>query len=921
VRAAHRPETLADPKPPPRNPRGPGSTTLRAFVPGTRFGDLELVREIGRGGQAVVFEARQLSLDRTVAVKLLSRDLVAGDEQAARFRREAEATGRMQHPNIVAVYEYREVEDHPLIVEEYVPGKSLSAALEERQAQQPRLDAAGSRWVADICRQLALALGHAHRHGVVHRDIKPDNVLLTPDGIPKIADFGLAKVEGKDGLSMSGAILGTPYYMSPEQIGAAVNPVDERSDVYGLGATLYRMLTHRVPVRSKNLEGIFLDILHRPPTPPRSIDRGVPRDLEAVCLKALEKNPRARYQGAQEFADDLQRFLDGQPTSARPVGPLLRMGRAVARLAPSTLATLVLLVPALFLLVDRFALAPLGPTQAAVFGARLGLSALAAALLGWSLAQLAVRWSGGRKGLIAPALLLALCLGGLAGWQAHDERMRALHGVAREAFALEVELSTRRDVEDLRDYAEAWGPRLGEADFELLARGYLARGRLAEARPWWERGLAVSASPVFPAMAALAESAPTEPAAGDAALPWRDWKRIGDVLRAVHRPAEAHAAYTRAAGQADVDRDAINLDLGWTLADLCDWEAAGRRVAEVLDWRPDDPRANHLALRIDFARNDYARAEQHLQTFEASPAAPLLVRLERRYEFLQEQLRFDEAAAFLERAALEQADRPEVLAWCAGEAYLAARQHEVLLQSALAQGNVSEAQAHMAELLAALRRCEGLYQQIGRLRPAEPDADIGLSGVALQFARFEPAAASAHLDAAVAAAEAALAKAPEFWEAHANRAQAVLRRALTQAGSMDALPDEVLSEYVDGMQRALSFNALDPSTLNDTAYVLGLLGQRRHDSALAADALELARRASRLCQPEAGSRCTPPPERRLLASEIEDTTAGLFERSGDLPSALEAARRALALLDASDGVRAQRAANVDRLAGLVAADR
>ena len=893
------------------------------FQAGLRLGDLELVREVGRGGQAIVFEAKQGSLDRTVAVKILSRDLVQGDEQDARFRREAEATGRLQHANIVAVYEFREVEGHPLIVEELVKGQSLEKALEERREKAPEMDLAGCTWAAHVCAQLGRALHHAHEAGVVHRDMKPENVLLTPEGVPKIADFGLAKVADKAGLSMSGTIVGTPFYMSPEQVDEA-KELDHRSDVYSLGATLYRMLTHRVPVRSKNLEGIFLDILHRPPTPVRSINANVPRDLEAVCLKALEKLPRNRYESAEEMAEDLERFLAGEPTSARPVSGVVRAVRTVSRMAQSTLLALVLLVPALWVLLDLFLLAPMGVVTTTAVATRLGVAALGAVLWGGVASLLAVRWAGGKRWATAPVALVALLLAAGAGWRVLDQRMGALQRSAREDLALQVELSERRDVDDLRAYAAAWGNRFDAEDYELLARAYLKRGRGSQASEWVQRGEAVTDSPVFTALAGAVVASTGEDAPGDwsaelsraveAADPdatWSEWKRIGDVLRTMDRPDAARLVYLKAGGLPGADRDLLNLDLGWTLADQCAWDDAADRVDEVLGWKPDDPRANYLAARIAVGRDEFGKADGFLTTFEDHPRTPRLVAIVRRYQWFRSQALDAEATAWLERAAEQGADDPEVQGWVAREAFVAAKIRSSELQAALGLGESGRAQEILPRLLDDLRRAERLYERVNTLDPENAAADIGLSAVHLELARYDGAAE--HLDAAVAAAESARRKDPTFWEAHANVAQSVFQRAMAYGGGFEGVAEEELRAYVDGMSAALELNSLDPKTLNDTAYVLGQLAARTGDRGELERALGLARRATRLLEPPPGDVCGSPEDELVMRSSVENTLAQLLEQAGDLPAALEAARRALELLDPETSAAQGRRAEVQRL--------
>ena len=902
-----------------------GSETS-AFEEGLRIGDLELVREIGRGGQAVVFEGRQGSLNRTVAVKILSRDFVNSDEQAARFQREAEATGRLTSPNIVAVYEYREVEGHSLIVEEFVPGKSLGDELDRRWRDRDRIDVEFCEWAADICRQLALALHHAHEHKIVHRDIKPDNVLMSKGRIPKIADFGLAKVEDAAGLSISGTILGTPYYMSPEQVDSTGGEIDPRTDVYSLGATLYRMLTNRVPVKSKNLEGIFLDILHRTPTPPRNSQPAVSRDLEAVCLKALEKLPQNRYQSAEEMADDLARYLAGEPTFARPVSGVIKAMRTLSRMATSSLWMVALLVPMVWLLVDAFLLGPLGTKTDGVVALRLGVVLLASGLLAWPLALLGVRLTS-RRWTLAPAIVFSLALGSIAGWRVFDDRMTFRHEEARHALELVVELSERRDVEDIGEYISEWGDRFEEPDMFLVARAYLGRGRAALAERWVRAGQAENTSPVYTALlSAVATATGVEDVPTDASiweLPpgsvgWSEWKRIGDVFRMMTRYGDARRAYERSGSQPGADRDAINLSVARVYADLCQWDSAGERLRDVLHWKPEDPEANFLARRVAFARDDFVEAERHLEIFESNPETPLLVRLQRRYEFLEKSNNDEGAAAYLDQCLAEWGDEPEVIEWCAQATFAAARFREVELPTVAARGDMQAYGALIEELKAQFLTVDELFQRLRELAPDWSGADVGLCAINLHLARYLPEEGPERMNAAVEAGKRALTKDADYYQAHYNLALADFSRGTALPGGVDAASDEVLLEFVDRMETALALNSLSPQPMNDVAYIQGVLFQRTGDRAYIERAFDLIRRAIRLQVRESESRCAVSEAFRQLTSSLEDTLATLHERDGDLEAAVAAARRSVTALDADSGMREQRAQNAVRLEAALA---
>jgi WD40 repeat protein len=305
-----------------------------APAPGRRFGKYELVRELGRGGMGVVYLARQGGLDRLVALKVIQAGAHAGPRQRQRFRIEAEAAARLQHPNIVQVFEVGEHDGLPYLVLELVGGGGLDQKLQTGPFEP--------REAARLLEALARAVQHAHERGVLHRDLKPANVLLTADGAPKVADFGLAKRLDEDsGPTASGTLLGTPSYMAPEQAGAPGSPVGPAADVYALGAILYESLTARPPFRGASAAETVRQVVADDPVPPRRLRPRVPRDLETICLKCLAKEPARRYASAAALAADLGRFLRHESVRARPVGPPERL-RKWARRRPAA-AALVLL--------------------------------------------------------------------------------------------------------------------------------------------------------------------------------------------------------------------------------------------------------------------------------------------------------------------------------------------------------------------------------------------------------------------------------------------------------------------------------------------------------------------------------------------------------------------------------------------------
>jgi serine/threonine protein kinase len=304
------------------SPEVPGSFA------GARMGALpklegyEILELIGQGGMGIVYKARQLGLNRIVAIKMILSGVNASPRELARFRSEAEAVARLAHPNIVQIFEIGEQNECPYLALEFVPGGSL--------AQQIEGSPLPPRRVADTLLSLAKGMQHAHERGIVHRDLKPGNVLIHGDGTPKIADFGLAKHDATSPThTMTGAIIGSPTYMAPEQAAGNSTEIGPATDVFALGVILYEMLTGRPPFKGDSVIETIQQVREQDPLPPRLVQPKIPRDLETICLKCLEKKPQNRYPNAAALALDLQAFLHDEPIHAQSLSILDQVARSL----------------------------------------------------------------------------------------------------------------------------------------------------------------------------------------------------------------------------------------------------------------------------------------------------------------------------------------------------------------------------------------------------------------------------------------------------------------------------------------------------------------------------------------------------------------------------------------------------------------
>ncbi len=303
----------------------PDSKSTELHKPGAFVGPYKILMEIGRGGMGVVYKAYDPSLKRIVALKVLISGEKASEDSIARFRREAEAVARLGfHPGIVPVFDIGNEGTLHYFAMAFVDGKSVSKLIDSGEITP--------RKAMVIAEKMARALHFAHGNGILHRDVKPDNILVDAQGAPSLTDFGLAKDTHEDSrLTVSGTAMGTPQYMSPEQADGALEKIDPRSDVYSLGATLYEMLAHVPPFTGSTYINIITKVMNEEVVVPRKLNPAVPRDAETICLKAMEKDPVRRYQSCEAFADDIRRFLDGDPILARPASLIYRVSKKVRR--------------------------------------------------------------------------------------------------------------------------------------------------------------------------------------------------------------------------------------------------------------------------------------------------------------------------------------------------------------------------------------------------------------------------------------------------------------------------------------------------------------------------------------------------------------------------------------------------------------
>ena len=304
------PTMMPTPSPNPDEATLPVSNEPTDSIPVKEFGDYELLDEIARGGMGVVYRARQVSLNRVVALKMILSGQFASDSDVRRFYQEAESAANLDHSGIVPIYDIGEHDGRHFFSMKFIEGGSLADALPELRKKPKKM----VKLIADVAR----AVHHAHQRGILHRDLKPANILLDDAGNPLVSDLGLAKqIQSDSNITNTGAVVGTPAYMPPEQA-AAKKEITTAADIYSIGAVLYEALTERPPHKADSPMQTLMLVMDGDVTPPREIDRSIHRNLELICMKCLESDPNMRYSSAAALAEDLENWLDGKPVSVRP---------------------------------------------------------------------------------------------------------------------------------------------------------------------------------------------------------------------------------------------------------------------------------------------------------------------------------------------------------------------------------------------------------------------------------------------------------------------------------------------------------------------------------------------------------------------------------------------------------------------------
>jgi tetratricopeptide (TPR) repeat protein/tRNA A-37 threonylcarbamoyl transferase component Bud32 len=533
----------------------------------------EILGELGRGGMGVVYKARQENLNRTVALKMILAGTHAGASAMARFFKEAETIANLKHPNVVQVHEFGSHGGMPYFSLEYLEGGNLA----DKIKGEPQDPLQAARTVQTLARTMQAA----HDQGIVHRDLKPANVLLDRDGTPKITDFGLAK-QGDSAMTATGEIMGTPSYMAPEQAEGKIKEIGPAADVYALGAILYDLLTGRPPFKGTSAWETLQMVIGGEAVPPSKLQLKVPRDLETICLKCLQKDPAKRYGSAQDLAEDLRRFLDGEPIRARPVGRSERLWRWCRRkpLVAGLAASLVLVLTGSFIGVTFLWLQAEEQWDAAVKAQKrsdeLKKIADEKSRLAGIEADNAKREAN--KALRTAQVLVdmfqaadPLGLGGIPALQppggAKLSALEILRGGAKKVL------------KDLNDEPDTQAKLL-----DTIGNVFVTLGQPEDARPVLEKALALRRKLLpaeHPDLAATLHN-----------LGWLH-QQIGDYVSSNRFYREALAIRRKHAKDDPFAMSATLFNLGWLLADLHDNAAAEKMFQEVIDVRVACLGANH----------------------------------------------------------------------------------------------------------------------------------------------------------------------------------------------------------------------------------------------------------------------------------------------------------------------------------------
>ncbi len=883
-------------------------------------GEFVLLDVVAGGGMGVVWRAEQRPLGRIVAVKIVrpGQLLVAGARE--RFEREVETVARLQHPGIVSILTVGHDDGLPWYAMDYVPGCSLGdvlAGLRDREpsslsshdlsatieryvagdeAQEATVDDAHARptWLAESSWQLAVArvvcdlaeaLEHAHARGVIHRDVKPSNVLITPEGDVRLTDFGLARLDENEGLSRTGQQIGTPYAMSPEQIEGVRGTIGPATDVYGAGVVLYQLLTLTPPFAGETTEALFARILAGDAPDPRRWVPNLSRDLAAIALRALERSPSDRYARAADLSDDLRRVLDGHTPRARPLSSTRRIMRRLLRQSLAARWLDSALTVSLALGLDVLLLQPFAATEPLVgHGLRALVATLATLTAAWFLAPRPA--TPRTKGFGAAGIVLALALVGTTIQSDHDHDRRRLD---RQHLQHAVAAQPRAALRPLDAFLTTWRGDLDDDDRALAARIQLLNQRPDRALRWANE---LDDSVERDAIACVAlEQLGQLDEADRAEARWRvaletqqadvDWLRLGAIFADARRYEDALEAYAIVGRTPALrgERDLLHRRVAVVQAELERWDEARTAVEALLPWYPDDEEVIALDARIAIGENDWGRAELALERLASSTR---LLHASLRHELLAGRDGPAAAAAWVREVAARESLDDELLDW--------------LAHRALTERRVDDAYA-LFERLAVQASSD--Y--------ARTAAAIGLSSVALQ--RGEHDLAERH-------ARAGIAVGLPLHEGPFDLAQIELRRALDESlGDVDRLAAADWTTIAAHLEDARALNPIHVSTVNNLAYARLRLGDHAAARALLEPRIAALERQLTRALPAENDIAL-----RTALSMCLDTSVDAWLADEDSARALAAAQRALDVLPASHPSRTKRTLRLQELRTAITRD-